>query len=562
MNLEQIKQYKIFLEKYQYEPFDFFRDVLKLKPCLCIPDLREKYFNLPDGRSIILFDNNGLPCNDDYSLYTKLVSKGIKIFQDWEDGMLTWHQMLKIQAYRDALKTFNTDFTTTFKKRWITTRAGRGTGKSSSTSMISWHFLLCFPGSQTVFITNTEDQIKRVYMKEMHIWFKKLPEFIQDNISFLEREIKINGDRDWFIRTNVSSPEKPESLSGFHGDYVMVLFDEASSIPQVTFDTMRGTLTGGNYVTFFDGNPTRTDGEFFDSHKAKNSHIYTQLHFNSRYSPIVTKASIIFLEEKEGKGSDKVRITIDGEFPGEGDTDDKGWIPLFSGIKINYEKDIGQTVIKPLLGLDPAGSGKNRSVLTSRDNVYLKEEFSEETSSPKSLARRVEMYLQKYNIPYHNLEVDAFGVGAMVINEMTTTGNDRPKAFLGTEQLNENDKKVFNTIKMKRAWELRQWLANGGTIITNDKEGWEKEFNKIKYKQTLKGKMELMGKIEFKKDYGFSPDKFDSALYTFNGGEYNTQESNDRVYAPTEDEWYHKNNFSNPQEENKKRFTFKLNVIR
>lgn len=42
-----------------------------------------------------------------------------------------------------------------------------------------------------------------------------------------------------------------------------------------------------------------------------------------------------------------------------------------------------------------------------------------------------------------------------------------------------------------------------------------KELEKIKYKRVRPGRIQLMKKQEFKKEYGFSPDRFDAAIHTF-----------------------------------------------
>jgi hypothetical protein len=65
------------------------------------------------------------------------------------------------------------------------------------------------------------------------------------------------------------------------------------------------------------------------------------------------------------------------------------------------------------------------------------------------------------------------------------------------------------------AWLFRQWLIAGGIIITNHKSTWMKELEKIKYKRDAKGRIVLMDKATFKKEYGFSPDRFDMAIHTF-----------------------------------------------
>jgi hypothetical protein len=67
---------------------------------------------------------------------------------------------------------------------------------------------------------------------------------------------------------------------------------------------------------------------------------------------------------------------------------------------------------------------------------------------------------------------------------------------------------------LSRIWGPPQ-CANGGIIITNNKEAWLRVFSKIKYKRDRQGRIAIMDKVIFKKEYGFSPDRFDAALHTF-----------------------------------------------
>jgi hypothetical protein len=42
-----------------------------------------------------------------------------------------------------------------------------------------------------------------------------------------------------------------------------------------------------------------------------------------------------------------------------------------------------------------------------------------------------------------------------------------------------------------------------------------RELAKVKYKRDTQGRIVIQGKVEFKKDHGFSPDRFDASIHTF-----------------------------------------------
>jgi len=364
---------------------------------------------------------------------------------------------------------------------------------------------------------NTQQQVEDIFLKEFFIWAKKLPQPLRDSIEQTSDHIKIKGDKDWFLRAQVARAEKPEALAGLHAKYVLIIADEASGIHDKVFEVMKGALTGEYYIVFYASNPTRNEGEFYESHKAGSR--YTKLSFSSRQSPIVKEGFIQQMEEDYPSigdiPSDKVLVRVDGEFAGAEVMDEKGWIPLFANVKINFEQENGtQQMRGGVLALDPAGMGKDRSIASIRDNIYLKEVLNEATSNPKDLARKMESIRDAYSITSNDVGIEAFGEGAKVVGEMTVKVGEHVTGIL-TDKAREDTKHEFNTYKMELAWKFRQWCLAGGIIVTNNPKAWLKEMEKIKFKRTPTGQMQLQPKKDFKKDNGFSPDRFDSAIHTF-----------------------------------------------
>ena len=327
--------------------------------------------------------------------------------------------------------------------------------------------------------------------------------------------VRVKDEKDWFLRTRVARPDKPEALAGLHGKYVLILVDEASAVHDKVFEVMKGALTGENYLVVYTSNPTRTEGEFYDSHKDGSE--YTKLHFNSRHSPIVKEGYIEKMESDYGKDSDEVKIRVDGDFAGEAEMDDKGWIPLFANITILFENQNMQVINRGIIGVDPSGRGRDSSLVGIRDRIYLKEVLNEKTSSEPDLARKIETIRDAYNCSTGDIGVEAFGIGARVVANIRTREGElqrTPTAVL-TDKPREETKELYANYKAELAWKFREWVRNGGIIITNNRKAWLNEMEKIKYKRDGAGRIVLMNKVEFKKEYRFSPDRFDMATMTF-----------------------------------------------
>lgn len=505
---------------YRHKPFKFIEDKMGLAKADCLDKLKGKTFKYKDKygetKEAMLFDENGFLVHSDLSIYKQKMFKHQtkKAWKKFCKGkQLTWQQTLEVEAYRRGIQTFNQD-SYELRRRFISICSGHGIGKSSFLSIISLHFLICFQGAQIGATANTRDQLEDVLLKEFFFWRKRLPEYMSMNINQIEGMIKVMGQKDWFLRARVASPDKPEALAGLHGDYVMLIVDEASGVSDNVFEVMYGALTGENFIVIYTSNPTRTEGEFYDSHH-KNKHKHTCLQFSSMESPIVKDAFMETMEKYE-KDSDEWKIRVLGQFASTDEMNDKGWIPLFANLKIMFEPDNGQIIHKPIIGVDPAGQGRDETIITVRDTIYMKQVLSEKTSTPVDTARKVETVRDAYRSKSVDIGVDGFGIGAQVVaNIRENVGEKGGANAILTDKPREEAKDRFTSYKSELAWKFREWVAGGGIIITNQKQKWLDDLSKIKFKRDLSGKIKLMSKVEFKKEYGYSPDRFDSGLYTF-----------------------------------------------
>lgn len=524
------------IDEWSKDVFAFADEALNMKAAEPVDELRGKAIQYRDAqgtqRTTILFDVDGRLTYHDLGFYTMDMFKNQERtkFHWYKGTRFTWQQTIELEAYQRAIDTFDKD---SFDNaaRWISIRSGHGIGKTSFLSVASLHFLICFFGAQIGVTANSEDQLKDIFLKELSKWSGKLPDFLKanmkeseetdgvqlrDSIEILDTFVRVGGDKDWFLRARVARPEKPEALAGLHGEYILIIVDEASAVHDKVFETMKGGLTGKNYLVIYTSNPTRNEGEFYNSQKEASK--YTKLAFNSRHSPIVEEGYIERMEadypSSGQEHSDEVKIRVDGEFAGLAEMDDKGWIPLFANMKILFEPQTVQVMNHVIVGVDPAGQGRDRSIIMVRDIIYLKEVLNEKTSNEKDLARKIETVRDSYNATSNDIGVEAFGIGAKVVANINTKMGENVVAIL-TDKPREEVKDLYHTYRSELAWRLRTWVANGGIIVTNNQSSWMKELEKIKYKRDPQGRIMLMDKITFKKEYGFSPDRFDASCMTF-----------------------------------------------
>lgn len=517
MNSEALTISLKMIEDWSKDVWLFCEDALKMYPSEPIDSLRGKIIEYKDAfgntHSTMLFDTDGRLTYHDLTFYTIDMFKNQKRdeFKKYNGTRFTWQQTIELEAYNRAVNTFDKDSYDEAKRR-ISIRSGHGIGKTSFLSVISLHFLTCFFGSQIGVTANTEDQLKDIFLKEFSLWRMRLKEELRDNVEVMDDMVRIKDQRDWFLRARVARPEKPEALAGLHAPYVLLLVDEASAVHDNVFEVSKGALTGENWVVIYTSNPTRNEGEFYESQKAGSN--FTKLHFTCRHSPIVKDNYIRGMEDDYGKDSDEVRIRVDGEFAGTAQMDDKGWIPLLANIKVHFEPERGQYINRGIIGIDPSGQGKDKTIGMIRDSVYLKMVIKEATSNEKDLARKTETVRDAYNCTSNDIGIDAFGIGAKLVAEIQTKMGESVNALL-TDKPREETKHLYTNFKAEMAWRFRAWVKNGGIIITNNQKNWVRILEKIKYKRDAQGRIMLMPKHMFKKEYGFSPDEFDASIYTF-----------------------------------------------
>lgn len=512
------KEFEV-LKTWAKDVFLFGREALNMSPAEPLDELRGVPITYQDAygvtRTTKLFDADGNLLYHDLNFYKRHMFKNQsrEEFKRYNGNYFTWQQTVKLEAYNRGLATFGRDSYDATRRR-ISTRSGHGVGKTGTTAVIAIHFLLCFFGAQIGMTANTDQQIGDIFMKEFYKWKARLPVTYRDLIVQTGDHIRIGEEKDWFLRAQVARPEKPEALAGLHGEFVLLLLDEASAIADAVINVMEGSLTGENYIVIEDSNPTRTEGAFFE-HQKQGS-LYSKLHFNSEDSPIVKPSWLKEQADKDpgGTNSDHYRIRVKGEFAATNEMNDKGLMPLFANATLLFEPEVGQIMHHALIGVDPAGSGKDKTMIMLRDNVYMKLALEEATSNPKDGSRKVETIRDAYQCSSNDIGIDAFGEGAKWVGEIQTKMGENVNALL-TDKPRPGTETEFVTFRDELAWKFRTWVMNGGIVITNNQKKWVDVLSKIKYKRVRPGRIQLQPKVDFKKEYGFSPDLFDAAIYTF-----------------------------------------------
>lgn len=423
--------------------------------------------------------------------------------------------------------------------RRISVASGHGIGKSSCLSWLILWFLFCFRESQVSCTAPTSQQMYDILWKEVAKWKKLMPPEIENMFEWSTTYVRIKESPEtWFARAVTARKESPEALAGVHGNHVLLLADESSGVPEEIFDTARGALTNKNVLVVLISNPTRLIGYFYDSHHSL-SNSWQTLQFSSLESPLVDEENEMIKEirQKYGEDSDEWRIRVLGLFPKEEGVDERGFLPLFpkrlvEEAMIDDSHEFRSAGNPPLLSIDPAGEGKDKTVWAIRDNFVLKKLADENISSDKTIAEKTIKFIDYYGIPLDNIFIDGFGTGARIAQEIEfyyrQLGELHARINIVLTSEKAEDEQYLN-IRAETAFRLRDFLAQGGQLVRD--KCWA-EFNLIRYLRVERsGKIKLMDKEQMRKLLHASPDYFDAASLLFVRMETH-QESGSWQYTP------------------------------
>lgn len=413
---------------------------------------------------------------------------------------ITWQQYVILLAVERAMK----------GRRKVTVASGRGIGKSATLSWLLLWYLFCYIDAQIPCTAPTSTQMFDVLWKEAAKWIDRLPLQIKPLYDWTATYIRIKErPQTWFASARTGSKESPEALAGIHGDYVELLVDEASGIPDEIFLPAEGILTSKNSLMVMISNPTRLIGYFYDSHHKMREN-WEVLSFSSAESPIVDPHFIEQTVAQYGMDSDEYRIFVEGKFPRADSVDRKGYVPLLLESDLRYIPDFGRFMRGVKLGVDPAGEGDNKTVWVVRDQVKAKIAGEEDISNAKSIAEKTVTLMDFYGVKEEDVVIDNFGVGAGVVAELAYAGYRVRGVNVGEKP---DDEERYTNKRAEAFYRLRQWVMGGGELVRDKR--WEQLLG-IRYRrEQISNKLKVMGKQEMRMEGIPSPDCADSLMLTF-----------------------------------------------
>jgi hypothetical protein len=293
---------------------------------------------------------------------------------------------------------------------------------------------------------------------------------------------------------------------------MLFLCEEASGIPDIVFQVGEGAMSTEGAKTVMCGNPTRSEGFFFESHHSQR-HRWHAMTVSCYDSSTVSEQFLEEMKEKYGEESNVFRVRVLGQFPTQSDD---VLLPLHL-VEEATKRDVEQSPTAPVVwGVDVARFGADRSAIAKRQGNVLTEPIK--TYQGRDLMEMAGIVLSEYEACHYrmrpqNIYIDAIGIGAGLADRLREL--DLPAVAISVSET-ASLKDRFNRLRDELFWNAREWFESRDCHIPND-DALIQEITGIRYKYLSNGKLKIESKDEMKRRGQRSPDVADAFVLTFAG---------------------------------------------
>jgi len=400
----------------------------------------------------------------------------------------------------------------------MATASGRGIGKSALVSWLILWMLSTRIGSTTIVSANSEAQLRSVTWAEITKWAALLINSHWFELSatrvmpakwiaeLVERDLK-KGTRYWSVEGRLWSEENPDSYAGVHNhDGVMVIFDEASGIPDSIWSVTSGFFTENTPNRFWCAfsNPRRNEGYFFEAFNAKRNFWLTQ-NIDAREVEDTDKAVYEQIIAEYGPDSRQAKVEVYGQFPSDGD--DQFIPPSIVEQAMARDRFADDTAPK-IVGVDPARTGADSTVIVvrqGRDLVAIRRYQGEDTMATVG---RVIDAIEEFQPAL--VVLDEGGLGYGILDRLK---EQRYKVVRGVNFSWKSKTPQMYANKRAELWgSMREWLQ--AASLPQDRQ-LKADLTGPHQKPNSSGSIQLESKKDMKARGMASPDAADALACTF-----------------------------------------------
>lgn len=414
--------------------------------------------------------------------------------------------------------------------------SGHGTGKTTAiANIVLWH-LLCYPMSVTLLTANDMDQLKATLWKEIGVALERIRRglhgWIADHVEILANATcrVVGFEQVWFVESKTANEKTANKMAGRHGEWLLIIGDEASTLPDNVVTTLTGALTEQHNRMLLTSQPTRNAGFFWRTHNelsTQNGGEWTALVFDSFDSPFVSDESLLELWNQYDDDERNVRLL--GIFPQDSskhmmslkvseslykrgriiaDSENFGWFVLGDIASGEGLRDKSSCVVARVTGYGDMGPEARRvevveiPILTNkiRSNIFASS-LADEGSSLESVT-----YV-----------IDSGGLGINVCQDLEDLGKVVHRVNWGNPCFKKKNKDRYLNLRAQAMHQAARAAKEGrlSVLTQNYRNVLLNQSSRIPKSFTDKGRIRVPPKGSVEWDGLSSPDLWDSICFAF-----------------------------------------------
>jgi hypothetical protein len=338
----------------------------------------------------------------------------------------------------------------------IAVASGHGVGKSA---LVAWLILWAMstrPHLAGVVTANTRTQLETKTWRELAVWHRRVINRHWFEWSASKFAV-VNHPETWFTAAVPWSKERPEAFAGLHAKNVLVLYDEASSIPDEIWDVSEGAMTTPGALWLAFGNPTRTTGRFRECF-GRFRHRWKTFQIDARTARLASAEQIGDWIADYGEDSDFVRVRVKGEFPRQGSAQ---FIAPALVDAARQRRSVGYGAL--VMGIDVARFGDDQTVFVFRHGDAVKHIARYRELDTMQVAGHVAEAIAKRRPAA--VFIDGVGVGGGVVDRLRQLGFVIADVNAGGRA---TDERVYANRRVEMWGRMRDWLKAGGCLPHDD----------------------------------------------------------------------------------------------
>ena len=406
----------------------------------------------------------------------------------------------------------------------VATRGPRGSGKTMPAAVVALWFIttreLAGIDWKVPITAGSWNQLQRFTMPELHKWAHKMRwdvlglEPWRKNQELMTLRVNLKHGEAFAINS-----DNPDLIEGAHAEHLMLIVDEAKSVPDASWDAMEGYFSSpGTYYRFVISTPSEPAGRFYDIHsRTAGYEDWTATHVTIDQAISEGRVSEEWRAQRErqwGRESTLYKCHVLAEFGGTED----GVIPLSwveAAIERGRNTDPDECYPR-VMGVDIADTGSDATIIVWRDGdtAYRIDRF--EDGDTMLHADRIE----NRAVLGTRIVVDSIGVGAGVSAKLQRNRTLKVAPFVASGGTNRKDISGvmgFANIRAAAWWNLRELLdpASDSLLAFPDDPELLGDLTAPTWREVAGGKILIEAKADIKKRLGRSTDVGDAMVQAF-----------------------------------------------